>query len=165
MRVVSYVILGIMVLIFFTSMNFYSTSNELLNYQLRTFYHANIAHLLANGFSFYNLSFIEDIIGSGQFLLAIVFISVVSSLLLYFYHKFVPSRKVLTVGFSGVIFGLFVVYFSLMGQNSILSVGGLLLSIIPQLLVPGISFEGHVCGIIAGCIYVLFFRPKRFMTK
>ena len=118
MRIVSYIILGIIVLVYFSSLNMYDTGSEFLNYQLRTAYHANTEHLLANAVSFFALSFMEDVIGSKQFLIAIIFIWIVSSTLLYLYHKIFPSRKVYTVGFSGVIFGLFVVYYSLLGSST-----------------------------------------------
>lgn len=161
MRIVAYIILGIMVIIFFTSLNFKNTNIEIIDYPIRSFYHANLSHLIANAISFYSLSFLEDVMGSGQFLAAIIFIWVVSSLLLYLIHKILPSRKVYTVGFSGVIFGLIVIYFFLMNNSPGLSLAGLIVSIIPQLVVPGISFEGHLCGIIAGFLYVIIFKANK----
>lgn len=165
MLTVTYIMLGIMVLVYISPINFYNTPNDMLNYQIRSFYHANTSHLIANGVSFLALSRVENMIGSGPYLVAILFISVVSSMLLYFYHKIIPSRKVYTVGFSGVIFGLIVVYMSLMGGPMGLNIAGLLISILPQIAVPGISWEGHICGVIAGLIYVLLFRPNKFMDK
>lgn len=153
--------LGIIVVIFFTPVNFYDTGKDIIDYPLRSFYHANIAHLVANGISLYSLSFIENVIGSTQFFFAIIFIWIVSSLLLYLTHKIFPSRKVYTVGFSAVIFGLIVVYFTLLNQSPAVTLTGLVISIIPQLAVPGISFEGHLCGIVAGIIYVLLFPVKK----
>lgn len=161
MRIVSYIILGIIVIVFFTKLNFYNTNYEILNYPLRAFYHANISHLFANAISFYSLSFIEDIMGSAKFLFAMLFIWIVSSIMLYVYHRIFPSRKVLTVGFSGVIFGLIVIYYTLLNNAPGITTLGLIVSILPQLLVPGISFEGHVCGILAGVLYVLIFRPSK----
>lgn len=138
------------------------TNVEFVNYMVRPFYHADISHLVANAISFYNLSSIENIIGTGQFAVAIVFIWIASSMLLLGYHSIFPSRKIKTVGFSGVIFGLIIVYYYLLNNNSkILSTTSLIISILPQILVPGISFEGHVAGIFAGLIYVTLFRPKR----
>lgn len=160
MRTVTYIILAIMAIVFFTSLNHYDINNDLLNYQLRTMYHANMEHLVANAISFFFLSSIENIIGSGQFLIAIAFIWILSGLMLYFVHWVFPSRKVYTVGFSGVVFGLFVVYFYLLSKSPLASVAGLVISILPQLFVRGISFEGHLTGIIAGIIYVLIFRPS-----
>lgn len=157
MRIITYIILGIIVLIYFSSFNFYDTGNDIIDYPLHSLYHASISHLIANGISLFALSFMEDIIGWKQFLLAILFIWIVSSILLYIVHKIFPSRKIYTVGFSGIIFGLMVVYYSLLNQSPLVSLGGLILSIVPQLAIPGISFEGHLTGIIAGVIYVLLF--------
>ena len=161
MRIITYIILGIIVLIFFSSLNFYDTGYDIVDYPLRSFYHANISHLVANGISLYALSFMEDIIGWGQFLLAILFIWIVSSIILYVIHIIFPSRKIYTVGFSAVIFGLIVVYYSLLNQSPAVTLAGLVVSILPQIAIPGISFEGHLAGIIAGIIYVLLFPDKR----
>lgn len=158
MRIVSYIILGIIILVFF-SVNNYSSGNDLIDYPLRSFYHADMSHLIANGISFLALSFMEEIIGWDQLLLAILFIWIFSSILLYLYHFLFPSRKVYTVGFSGVIFGLIVVYYSLLGQSAGVNILGLIISILPQLTMIGISFEGHLAGIIAGVLYIMLFPP------
>ena len=161
MRIVTFIILGIIVLIFFSSFNFYNTNNDLIDYPLRSLYHADISHLLANSISFYALSFMEEVIGWGQFLLAIIFIWIVSSIILFMIQKAFPSRKKYTVGFSGVIFGLVVVYYSLLNMSPGVTFVGLAASIIPQLAIPNISFDGHLAGIIAGIIYVMLFPVKR----
>lgn len=161
MRVITYIILGIITIIFFTSLNFYDIGNDIIDYPLRSLYHANISHLLANGLSLYALSFMEEIIGWTQFLIAILFIWITSSIILYIIHIIFPSRKIYTVGFSGIIFGLIVVYYTLFKQGHQEGPGvnliGLIISILPQLAIPGISFEGHLAGILAGIIYVLLF--------
>ncbi|AEQ32833.1 Integral membrane [Acanthamoeba polyphaga mimivirus] len=161
MRYVTYILLLIMVVIYFSPANFYDTSNELVNYSLRTYYHANIEHLIANSISLYYLSFLEDLLGHTQFAIAIIFIWLVSSMILYIIHAIMPSRKVYTVGFSGVIFGLIVIYYFSLNQNPGITMTGLIISILPQLVVPGISFEGHLSGIIAGVIYVTLFPVKK----
>lgn len=164
MRFITFIIIGIILIVYFTKLNFYNTGYEIIDYQLRAFYHANMTHLIANGISFWSLSFMEEVIGWGQFLFAILFIWVLSSIILYFIHMMFPSRKVYTVGFSGVIFGLIVVYYSLLGKGPV-SLTGLLVSIIPQLFVRGVSFEGHLAGIIAGIIYILIFPVKNKSGK
>ncbi|AUV58590.1 rhomboid [Bandra megavirus] len=161
MRYVTYILLLIMVVIYFSPANFYDTSNELVNYSLRTYYHANIEHLIANSISLYYLSFLEDLLGHTQFAIAIIFIWLVSSMILYIIHAIMPSRKVYTVGFSGVIFGLIVIYYISLNQNPGITMTGLIISILPQLVVPGISFEGHLSGIIAGVIYITLFPVKK----
>ena len=165
MRIVSFIILGIIIIVFFTSLNNMNTNYDIINYPLRAFYHANIEHLVANGISLFSLSFIENIMGSAQFLFAMVFIWIVSSMLLYVYHLLVPSRKVYTIGFSGVIFGLMVIYFSLLNKGTGITLFGLAVSILPQILVPGISWEGHICGVIAGVLYILLFPVDKYRTN
>ena len=162
MRIISYIILGIIIFVFFTSLNFYNTKNEMVNYFLRTFYHADLNHIIANGISFYSLSFIENVLGSGQFLFAMIFIWMISTIILYSIHSIFPSRKKLTVGFSGVIFGLMVIYVFLMNKSPGISMAGLIISIIPQLVFPGVSFEGHLSGIIAGFMYVMLFPVNKY---
>jgi rhomboid domain-containing protein 1 len=158
MHIESYIIILIMVIIFFSSYNFYQTGSEIANYNLNSLYHANLTHLLVNMFSLYNLSFLEDVLGEGQFLFAILFIWIVSSILLYLLHSLVPSIKRPTVGFSGVIFGLIVVFYFTMNINKADIMTRLVASIVPQLFMPGISIEGHFCGIIAGLMYVTLFE-------
>lgn len=160
MKLVTYIILGIIVIIYMSPLNFYNTENELVNYAIRPFYHANLTHLLANSISLYNLSFMEDVIGQSRFFFAMIFIWIVSTIILYLIHMMVPSRKIYTVGFSGVIFGLIVIYYSLLNQNPGVTLAGLTISILPQLAIPGISFEGHLSGIIAGVLYVILFPLK-----
>ena len=163
MRYITYIIILILILAFLF-LNNHDFGNEPVNYISRSFYHADLTHLLANLFSFYNLSYMEEVIGRAQFIFAIIFIAVISSLLLYIYHKMVPSRKVYTVGFSGVIFGLIVVFYSMLGMSSGESMTRLILSIIPQFFVVGISYEGHICGIIAGLLYITFFPVKKALA-
>lgn len=154
MEFVTTLFIVIMILIFLTSINHYSTKNEPMNYILRSLYHANLTHLAVNLFSFYNLSFIETVIGRKQFIIAVIFIWIISSLLLYLIHWVIPSRKVYTVGFSGVIFGLIVLYYYIMNISQANILTHLILGILPQLYNVGISFEGHLSGIIAGIIYI-----------
>jgi membrane associated rhomboid family serine protease len=162
-RPVTLIILGIIVLIFFLNME-KETGIEPIDYGLRGFYHANLQHLIANGFSFLALSFMEDVLGWKRFLFLIFFIWIVSTIILYGIHAVFPSRKVKTVGFSGVIFGLIVVYYSLMGESKYVNMIGLVASIIPQLFMIGISFEGHISGIIAGLIYIFTIGKTNFLA-
>lgn len=157
MNIVTYIILGILITIFFIMKKFYDTGYDIIDYPLRALYHADLNHLVANSISFYSLSFIENIMGRKQFIFAIVFIWLVSSILLYIDHIILPSRKVYTVGFSAVIFGLIVIYYSLLNRSTVVTFAGLAVSILPQLFVPNISFDGHLCGIIAGILYVTMF--------
>lgn len=165
MNIITYIILGILFTIFFIMKGFYDTGYDVIDYPLHALYHANLDHLIANSISFYSLSFIENIMGWKQYLFAIIFIWIVSSLLLYTEQKILPSRKVYTVGFSGVIFGLIVIYYSLLNQSPTVTFTGLTVSILPQLFVSNISFDGHLCGIIAGILYIALFPIDKNIYK
>lgn len=138
------------------------SNNEVLNYGLRAFYHANTQHLVANGISLVLLSTVETALGWQKFLSIILFLWVASTFFLYITHLIIPSIKVKTIGFSGVIYGLYVVYFSLLGQTKYVNLGILIASIVPQFFVKGISVEGHLCGILAGLVCVGLFGRNKF---
>ncbi len=159
MRIISITILVILVLVYFAKLNRYESSSDFINYQLRSLYHANLQHMIANGISFFALSFIETVLGWKLFLFTMIFLWFVSNCILFTIHAAIPSRKVKTVGFSGVIMGLIVVYISLLNKNPTINIIGLIASILPQFFTVGISFEGHLSGIIAGIILVTIFRP------
>ena len=150
-----------MVLIyFFTKMG--STNYTYVNYLLRDLYHANLIHLISNMLSFYFLSPLEDIMGHGRYLFSIIFIWILSTTIFYFYQKTTGQMDKITVGFSGVIFGLFVVYLSYLGRGaSKYNIGILIAILAPQFFMPGISVSGHICGMIAGFIYVALFENGR----
>lgn len=157
MKWVTYLIIGIMVLVFISPINFFDTGNDPVDYLLRTAYHANLTHLIVNMISFYYLSFIEVEIGWPLFIVAIVFIWIVSSMMLYFYHQFVPSQKVYTVGFSGVVFGLVVIYYFMMDIDRKPVFRDLFIGLVAQLFIPDISVAGHFFGIVAGFLFVGIF--------
>lgn len=165
MRVVTITIIGLMVLIYISPFNMHDFGPLIIDAPSRTFYHANWEHLIANSISFFALSFMEEKLGSVRYLFAILFIWVVSTLILYTIFWIFPSRRAYTVGFSGVVFGLSVLYFTMLGASPGISILGLAVTLIPQLFVPGISWEGHLAGIIAGLLYVLIFPFHERITK
>ena len=167
MKAVTWIVVGILVLVYLLVMfhggQYWNSNIDAIDYPMRAFYHANVYHLLGNVVSFIALSFMEEAMGWMNYIFCIIFIWIVSSYILLFYHLIFPSRKVYTVGFSGVIFGLIVVYFSLIGKGSSITYLGLLISIIPQIFTIGISWEGHIAGIIAGLLFILLFPVKSKM--
>lgn len=163
-RLVSAIIIITLLAIFLINAKTVSTGVEPIDYMINVAYHADMTHIALNLVSFYNLSFIEDAIGRQSFIFAIIFIWVVSSLLLNLFHNVLPSRKIRTIGFSGVIFGLIVVYYFLLGDQPEITTTRLIISLIPQLFIPGISFEGHICGLIAGFIYIKLF-PAQLLSS
>lgn len=127
-----------------------------LDYTLRSFFHANLIHLATNLFTLWQISDVTKSFTTIQFITLIIFLTLSSSFILYIINTIFPSTKAITVGFSAVIFGLFVVSQKLLGHD-LIHIGTINFGqILPQILIPGISFWGHVSGIISGLIYVLF---------
>jgi len=132
--------------------------NALQTLFLRTLAHGDFLHLLANLFGLWKVRGLSESFTWWQTLIMILFIWVASTLGLYLI-KMIGGKGDgrITIGFSGVLFGLFVVYYYLQSNN----MSGVLLTlfqgILPHLLVPGISFEGHLAGILAGWLYTTLF--------
>lgn len=129
---------------------------EPLNYLLRVFFHANLQHVLANGMSLFAIKDLNKILTDTQILKIMVSIWIMSSLMLYLIHSINPDFKRITIGFSGVVLGLVIV-------NDYLTTGELfqvsfnnLLAILPHFFIPGVSFAGHLTGIIAGILASMF---------
>lgn len=128
---------------------------EPLNYLVRTLYHGDIQHLLANMFTLYQLnSLSEHTKTTKQLIQILIFSWIGSSILLYVAHNILDQKRI-AIGFSGVLFSLIII-------NEFLKTGRFLsfstsqiAEILPQILVPGISFLGHLSGILTGIIYVI----------
>jgi rhomboid domain-containing protein 1 len=127
-----------------------------VDYTLRSFFHANLIHLAANLFTLWQLSDLAKSFTTQQFINLIIMLTILSSSILYLINYLIPSTKTITIGFSGVIFGLFVVSQKLSGYDLTHIGTKNIIQILPQLLIPGISFWGHLSGIISGFIYIFF---------
>jgi len=150
------VLIGLMVTIFLAQIPIPNFNFEPLNYILRSFFHGNSYHLAANLFSLWQLNSLAQTMGRTQFARLLAFLLITSSLILYSIHTFFPQTKVTTVGFSAVLFGLIIVINYLASGNLFSVSGEAILRILPQFFVPGISFWGHLSGILSGIIYLLF---------
>lgn len=149
-------LISLMVTIFLVQIPIPNFSFGPVNYILRSFFHGNSYHLLANLFSLWQLNSLTKQLGTKQFSQLLAFLLITSSLILYTIHTLFPDTKVTTIGFSGVLFGLIIVTNFLVSGNLISVSGEAILQILPQFFVPGISFWGHLSGIISGIIYLLF---------
>lgn len=136
---------------------------------LSAFYHVDDTHLVYNMISLlWKGTQLETTLGSGKFaaMLAVLLglshgLAVASSLLLSFFTHSPASYSSCAVGFSGVLFALKVV----LNYNSpsYTNIYGVLVPsryaawvelLFIQMFVPGTSFVGHLCGILAGLIYM-----------
>ena len=130
------------------------------------FLHGGLLHIGVNMYSLWILGrFIESIAGPVRMLLIYAVSLVVSGLaVVYFSAPDVP-----TLGASGAIFGLFgalfAVGFKMGGPGMQLvraNIGILVINLIISLS-PGISWQAHVGGFIAGFLltYAIYFPPRR----
>ena len=129
------------------------TATGPLIYLVRSFQHANWFHLFANLWGLSQLSELEKKLPISTLIQLTLYSWIVTSLGLWFWHQLVGSNRV-TVGFSGVIFSLMVVLQYTRSLNWQYSVWYMIREIVPQLLIPGISFWGHLIGILTGVGYI-----------
>ena len=130
------------------------------------FLHGGWLHIGLNMVSLWILGrFIEGALGSPRMLLIYIVSLIASGLgIVYFSPPLVP-----TIGASGAIFGLFGALFALglklgpRGMDLVRSnIGILVLNLIITFSVPGISWQAHVGGLIAGFMltFAIYFPPK-----
>ena len=133
------------------------TVDGLIGIPLMPFLHGSFDHLLVNTLPAVILGGLVAIQGSKKFLTATVFITLVGGGALW-----VVGRSAVHVGASGLIFGYFgyliarAWYTRSLGAVLIAVVvavvyGGILLGVLP-FFQEGISWEGHLTGLIAGAL-------------
>ncbi len=147
-----------MIMVYFFHVPLPNTSVTGVDYILRSFYHADVIHLFSNLLVLSRLTSLGTLLSPWKLIQLLIFLAVVSALLLFALHTAFPSTRRLTVGFSGILFGLIVVKSALQGAQltDILTDIGILL--LPGILQPSVSFLGHFSGAIAGFIYVFLFN-------
>ena len=151
-----------MIMIYFFHVPLPNTSVTGVDYILRSFYHADVIHLLSNLIVLSRLTIIGKLMSPLKLIGLLLFLSVVSSLLLYALHTLFPSTNHLTVGFSGILFGLIVVKNTLLGAKLSDMLTDVVILMVPSVITPNISFFGHLTGAIAGFIYVYIFNKEFF---
>lgn len=131
------------------------------------FLHGGLMHIFVNMISLWSLGrFIEYAAGSVR-MAVIYFVSLVASGfgVIYFSAPDVP-----TLGASGAIFGLFGALFAIgfkLGKPGMQLVrdnlGILILNLIITFAVPGISWQAHTSGLLAGFLLTLaiYYPPRR----
>ncbi len=129
------------------------------------FLHGGLLHIAVNMFSLWILGrFVESVMGPIRMAL-IYFISLIASGLGVVYFS---GPDAVTVGASGAIFGLFGALFAIgfrLGKPGMelvrANIGILVINLIISFTVPAISWQAHICGLVAGFIAtLLIFVPR-----
>lgn len=140
---------------------------SLVNILTMPFVHANVDHLMGNALPLFSLGLIAAIPSPKRFLLMTLVVIVVGGLGTWLFS---PSNS-LTIGASGVVFGYFS-YLLLRGlvdrrPADVLVSIGIAISFGAYMWsgigfgVSGVSWQGHVCGIVGGVVAALVVRTPR----
>ncbi len=135
------------------------------------FLHGGIAHIGLNMLSLYWLGrFIEAVLGSWRMLVIYFASLIVSGLTIVFFS----APDIPTLGASGAIFGLFGALFAVglklgdRGRELVrANIGILILNLIFSFTFPGISWQAHVGGLLAGFLLtlVIFWPPRPVFAR
>jgi len=130
------------------------------------FLHAGFAHLLANSLPLLILGFVAAMRGVGRFIGATLIVMVVSGLGVWF----LSPPDTLTLGASGLVFGYFgyVVARGLFDRRIVDIVLGVAVVVLYYSILwgalpsqPGISWQGHLFGLIGGVLAAWLLRRRR----
>lgn len=139
--------------------------NGLRGILIAPFLHAGFGHLMANTVPLAILGFLAALRGLGRFFVASLIIIVVSGLGVWFL-----SSPGLTVGASGLVFGYFgyVVTRGLFDRHLLDIALGIGVAVLYYSLIwgvlpgqPGISWQGHLFGLVGGVLAAWALRRKR----
>jgi membrane associated rhomboid family serine protease len=135
------------------------------------FLHGGLLHIGVNMFSLYWLGrFIEAVLGSPRMFLVYMGSLIAGGLAVTYFAQ--PDT--VTLGASGAIFGLFGALFAIGlklgergGELVRSNIGILIVNLIFSFSVPGISWQAHIGGLVAGFLLtlVLFWPPKPVRTR
>ncbi|WP_424529037.1 rhomboid family intramembrane serine protease [Sphaerisporangium viridialbum] len=140
--------------------------NGLVGIFLAPFLHAGFAHLMANTMPLAILGFLAALRGLGRFFVASLIIIIVSGLGVWWYSQ--PGG--LTVGASGLVFGYFgyVVTRGLFDRHLLDIALGIGVAVLYYSLIwgvlpgqPGISWQGHLFGLVGGVLAAYVLRRRR----
>ncbi|MBX6382275.1 MAG: rhomboid family intramembrane serine protease [Microbispora sp.] len=129
------------------------------------FLHAGFGHLMANSLPLLILGFLAAIRGIGRFLGASLVIIVVSGLGVWF----TSPPHTLTIGASGLVFGYFgyVVARGAFDRRALDIVLGVVVAVLYYSILwgalptqPGVSWQGHLFGLIGGVIAAWLLRRR-----
>ncbi|WP_327108025.1 rhomboid family intramembrane serine protease [Nonomuraea glycinis] len=130
------------------------------------FVHGGVFHILFNCWALYMVGpYLERAFGHARFL-AVYLVSALGGSVMVFW---LDQPNSATVGASGAIFGLFAAMF-VVGRKLNTEVGGIAaliaINLVITFIVPGISWTGHVGGLITGAVLAgaITFAPKNNRT-
>ncbi len=135
------------------------------------FLHGSIIHIGVNMLSLYWLGRFIEMALRPMRMLVVYFVSLVISGFCVVYFS-APHTS--TLGASGAIFGLFGALFAIgfklgdRGRDLVrANIGILILNLVWSFSFPGISWQAHIGGLIAGFIttYLIFSPPRPLMTR
>jgi membrane associated rhomboid family serine protease len=130
------------------------------------FLHAGFGHLMANSVPLLILGFLAAIRGISRFLAASLVIILVSGAGVWL----TSPPNTLTLGASGLVFGYFgyVVARGLFDRRALDIVLGVIVAVLYYSILwgalpsqPGISWQGHLFGLIGGIVAAWFLRRRR----
>ncbi|MEU7690780.1 rhomboid family intramembrane serine protease [Microbispora hainanensis] len=133
------------------------------------FLHAGFGHLMANSVPLLILGFVAAIRGIGRFLAASLVVILVSGLGVWF----TSPPDTLTIGASGLVFGYFgyVVARGLFDRRTLDIVLGVVVAVLYYSILwgalptqPGVSWQGHLFGLIGGVLAAWLLRRRRPVT-
>ena len=138
-----------------------------------SFLHANIGHIIFNMLSLYTVGrAIEPALRKWRFALLYLLSAVGGSLFVLAWGLIDPTTLVgVTVGASGAVFGMFAAVFVMqktlgLDTRSILAL--LVINLVYGFLIPGISWQAHLGGMIAGAaatwVFIQVGRPRVGVT-
>ncbi|HEY9180287.1 MAG TPA: rhomboid family intramembrane serine protease, partial [Candidatus Baltobacteraceae bacterium] len=135
------------------------------------FLHAGIWHIGLNMLSLYWIGrFVEAVLRPFRMALVYFVSLIVSSLTVVYFSP--PDAA--TLGASGAIFGIFGALFAIglkfgeRGRDLVRSnLGILVINLVWTFMVPGISWQAHVGGLVSGFVltYLIFSPPRPVMTR
>ncbi|MFO7249674.1 MAG: rhomboid family intramembrane serine protease [Actinomycetes bacterium] len=139
----------------------------LVGVPLAPFLHAGFGHLMANSLPLLVLGIMAAIRGVGRFIAATMIIVLVSGVGVWV----VTPPYVVTVGASGLVFGYFgyVVARGLFDRHSLDIALGIVVVVLYSSLLwgvlpgdPGVSWQGHLFGLVGGVLAAWLLRRRRF---
>lgn len=122
------------------------------------FIHIDFIHLLMNSLSLLQLRHIEKRCGMMNYCTMLIYFAIMTRLLTRYIYIISNNVNIISIGFSGILFGLITLYppsniFGVKIHPQLIPVALLFLT---QMTVRNAGFIGHLSGILAAWIFMLF---------